>query len=156
MLNQIQILSRVLDPHHFKADPDPAYHFNAAHHASNLSLESSSVTDPHIKFNAEQDPDFYSGFRIRITLMQIRFRIQLFTLMRIRIPLLTLMRIRIQFLKTMLIHANPDPKPYFLSLADKRPGSNMAPDLGSAIPKKVKFLCSGGPYYVLYTALLIS
>ncbi len=105
MRNQIQLLSRVLDPHHFNADLDPAFHINAALHVSILSLES--------WFNAELDPAFYPEFRIRITLMQILFRIQLFTFMRIRIPLFTVMRIRIQLPKTMLIHANPDTKPYF-------------------------------------------
>ncbi len=40
----------------------------------------------------------WSGFRIRITLMPIRIRITLFTLMRIRIQLFTSIRIRILLL----------------------------------------------------------
>jgi hypothetical protein len=35
---------RVADPHHFDADPDPAFHFNAN-------------PDPDFHFNADPDPD---------------------------------------------------------------------------------------------------
>ncbi len=27
-LTKLRIVSRVADPHHFKADPDPGFHFN--------------------------------------------------------------------------------------------------------------------------------
>ncbi len=87
--------TRGAETHHFTADPDPIFYFNA---------------DP--------DPPPSTGVRIRINLMRIRIqvftsmriRIQLFTLMRVLIQLFTSIRIRIQL---FTLRADPDPAFYF-------------------------------------------
>jgi hypothetical protein len=46
-----QALSRVADPHHFCADPDPYFHFNE-----------DPVPDPTVHCNADPDPAHHQSF----------------------------------------------------------------------------------------------
>jgi hypothetical protein len=53
-------IHRVVDPHHFNADPDPAFHFDANPYPS-FHLKFSADPDHAFQFNAnaDQDPAFY-------------------------------------------------------------------------------------------------
>jgi hypothetical protein len=63
-------IPRVADPHHFNADPDPAFHFNAdpdpAFHFNvypDPAFLLDADLDPALHFNA--DPDPFTSMRIR-------------------------------------------------------------------------------------------
>jgi hypothetical protein len=56
----VSLPNRVADPHHFNADPDLAFHFNADPHHFNEDPDPAFRfnADPH-HFNADPDPAFH-------------------------------------------------------------------------------------------------
>jgi hypothetical protein len=107
------VCNRVADSHRLNADPDPTSHFGAdpdhVLHQSDANLRPPSHIPSRPPFGAST-PTFWASTALHGFIVSLKSS-WIFLLMRIR--LFTLMRIRIQLPKTMRIHADPYPIPWF-------------------------------------------
>ncbi len=73
----MSLSNRVADPHHFNADPDPAFHFNAD---PDLAFHFNADPDPAFHFNEDPDPLFHFNLEPDPAFHLMHIGIQLSTL----------------------------------------------------------------------------